>query len=86
MHPTVPPCLAIWPFMALAAALACAPAHAQDATKALNLLSNFLRQAAPAEAPAQPAPASPAGMLGNLLGASLAPAGGNAAMRQTLAT
>jgi len=43
MHPTVPPCLAIWPFMALAAALACAPAHAQDATKALNLLGNFLR-------------------------------------------
>lgn len=66
-------------WLALTAALACAPAYAQDAGKALNLLGNFLRQAAPAEAPAQPAPASPAGMLGNLLGASLAPAGGTTA-------
>ncbi len=65
--------------LALAAALACAPAYSQDAGKALNMLGNFLRQAAPAEAPAQAAPASPAGMLGNLLGASLAPAGGNTA-------
>lgn len=65
--------------LALVAALACAPAHSQDAGKALNMLGNFLRQAAPAEAPSQPAPTSPGGMLGNLLGASLAPAGGNAA-------
>ncbi len=61
---------------ALAAALVCAPAHSQDAGKALNLLGSFLRQAAPAEAPAQPQPASPAGVLGNMLSASLAPAGG----------
>ncbi|MES2688696.1 MAG: M48 family metalloprotease [Pseudomonadota bacterium] len=51
------------------------PAYGQDAGKALNLLGSFLRQAAPAEAPAQPQPVSPAGMLGNLL----APSGGNQA-------
>jgi predicted Zn-dependent protease len=64
--------------LALAAALAGAPAHSQD-NKALNLLGSFLRQAAPAENPAPQPPASPAGMLGNLLGAGLAPAGGNQA-------
>ncbi|WP_395058365.1 M48 family metalloprotease [Polaromonas sp.] len=65
--------------LALMAGLACAPASSQDAGKALNLLGSFLRQAAPAEAPAQPPPASPAGMLGNLLGAGLAPSGGTQA-------
>lgn len=64
---------------ALAATLACTPAWSQDGNKALNLLGSFLRQAAPAEAPAQPQPASPAGVLGNLLGAGLAPSGGQAA-------
>lgn len=63
---------------AFAAALACAPAQAQDAGKALNILGSIFRQVAPAEAPAQQ-PASPAGVLGNLMGANLAPAGGNAA-------
>ena len=63
--------------LALAAGLACAPASSQDAGKALNLLGSFLRQAAPAETPAQPQPASPAGVLGNLLGAGLAPSGVN---------
>jgi len=65
--------------LALAAALACTPAWTQDGAKALNLLGSFLRQAAPAEAPAQPQPASPGGVLGNLLGAGLAPAGGGQA-------
>lgn len=63
--------------LAFAAALACSPAQAQDVGKTLNILGSFLRQAAPAEAPAQPS--SPAGVLGNLMGAGLAPAGGNAA-------
>jgi len=57
--------------LALTAGLACAPAHSQDGAKALNLLGSFLRQAAPAEAPA--------GVLGNLLGAGLMPSGGNQA-------
>lgn len=61
--------------LALAAGLACAPAWSQDGAKALNLLGSFLRQAAPSEAPAQPQQTSPAGVLGNLLGAGLAPSG-----------
>lgn len=65
--------------LALAAGLACMPAHGQDAGKALNLLGSFLRQAAPAEAPAQPA--SPGGLLGNMLGAGFAPAGAGQASR-----
>jgi predicted Zn-dependent protease len=65
--------------LALAAGLACASVYSQDGAKALNLLGSFLRQAAPAEAPAQPQPASPAGVLGNLLGAGLAPSGGGQA-------
>ncbi len=76
------PCLralAGWPMLALVAGLAASPAWSQDSTKALNLLGSFLRQAAPAEAPAQPPPASPAGVLGNLLGAGLAPAGNSPA-------
>ncbi|MDP1566353.1 MAG: M48 family metalloprotease [Polaromonas sp.] len=64
--------------LALAAALTAAPAWSQDSNKALNLLGSFLRQAAPTEAPAQPQPASAAGVLGNLLGAGLAPSGGPA--------
>ena len=64
---------------ALAAALACTSAWSQDGNKALNLLGSFLRQAAPAEAQAQPQPAAPAGVLGNLLGAGLAPSGNQAA-------
>jgi len=67
--------------LALAGILACAPARSQDAGKAINLLGSFLRQAAPAEAPAQPQPASAGGALGNMLGASLAPAGGGQASR-----
>lgn len=67
--------------LALAAGLACMPAQAQDAGKALNLLGSFLRQAAPAEAPAPAQPASPGGMLGNMLGASFAPAGAGQASR-----
>ncbi len=67
--------------LALAAGLACMPAQAQDAGKALNLLGSFLRQAAPAEAPANAQPASPGGMLGNMLGASFAPAGAGQASR-----
>ncbi|MDO8374619.1 MAG: M48 family metalloprotease [Polaromonas sp.] len=67
--------------LALAAGLACMPAHGQDAGKALNLLGSFLRQAAPAEAPAPAQPASPAGVLGNMLGASFAPAGAGQASR-----
>jgi predicted Zn-dependent protease len=65
--------------LVLAAALTGTPASSQDGAKALNLLGSFLRQAAPAEAPAQPQPGSPAGALGNLLGAGLAPSGGQAA-------
>ncbi|WP_397407287.1 M48 family metalloprotease [Polaromonas sp.] len=65
--------------LALAAGLACMPAHGQDAGKALNLLGSFLRQAAPAEAPAQPA--APGGLLGNMLGAGFAPAGAGQASR-----
>lgn len=64
--------------LAFVTALACSPAQAQDVGKTLNILGSFLRQAAPAEAPAQQ-PSSPAGVLGNLMGAGLAPAGGNAA-------
>lgn len=67
--------------LALGAALGCAPARSQDAGKAINLLGSFLRQAAPAEAPAQQQPASPGGVLGNMLGASLAPAGSGQAAR-----
>ncbi len=67
--------------LALAAGLACMPAQAQDAGKALKLLGSFLRQAAPAEAPANAQPASPGGMLGNMLGASFAPAGAGQASR-----
>lgn len=67
--------------LALVAGLACMPAQAQDAGKALNLLGSFLRQAAPAEAPANAQPASPGGMLGNMLGASFAPAGAGQASR-----
>ena len=59
--------------LAWLAALACGPAYSQDAGKALNLLGSFFRQAAPAEAPTQAQPAG-GGLLGNLLGASLAPA------------
>lgn len=64
--------------LAFVITLACSPAQAQDVGKTLNILGSFLRQAAPAEAPAQQ-PSSPAGVLGNLMGAGLAPAGGNAA-------
>ncbi|HYW56772.1 MAG TPA: M48 family metalloprotease [Polaromonas sp.] len=64
--------------LSLAAALGCAPAYSQDAGKALNFLGNLLRQP-PAEAPATPA--SPGGMLGNLMGATLAPNSGNQAAR-----
>ena len=67
--------------LALVAGLACLPAHGQDAGKALNLLGSFLRQAAPAEAPAPAQPASPVGVLGNMLGASFAPAGAGQASR-----
>ncbi|MDO9402304.1 MAG: M48 family metallopeptidase [Polaromonas sp.] len=67
--------------LALSAALGCAPAHSQDAAKALNLLGSFLRQAPPAQASATPPPASPTGMLGTMLGAGLAPAGGTQAAR-----
>ncbi|WP_096666434.1 M48 family metalloprotease [Polaromonas sp. AET17H-212] len=57
--------------LALAAGLACMPAHGQDAGKALNLLGSFLRQAAPAEAPAGAGQASRAGDLIGLLSQSL---------------
>jgi predicted Zn-dependent protease len=67
--------------LALTASLAGMPAHGQDAGKALNLLGSFLRQAAPAEAPAPAQPASPGGVLGNMLGASFAPAGAGQASR-----
>ncbi|MDI1237087.1 MAG: M48 family metalloprotease [Polaromonas sp.] len=67
--------------LALTAGLACLPAHGQDAGKALNLLGSFLRQAAPAEAPAPAQPSTPGGMLGNMLGASFAPAGAGQAAR-----
>ena len=70
--------LAAFSGLALAAGLACAPASSQDGAKALNLLGSFLRQAAPAEATAQPQPASPAGVLGNLLGAGIPSSGGQA--------
>lgn len=67
--------------LALATGLACLPAHGQDAGKALNLLGSLLRQAAPAEAPAPVQPASPGAVLGNMLGASFAPAGAGQASR-----
>ncbi len=57
--------------LTLAAGLACTPAHGQDAGKALNLLGSFLRQAAPAEAPAGAGQASRAGDLIGLLSQSL---------------
>ncbi len=67
--------------LGLSAALVCAPAHSQDAAnKALNLLGSFLRQAPPSEVPTSAQPA-PAGLLGNFLGAGLAPASGNPAAR-----
>ena len=66
--------------LGLSAALVCAPAHSQDAAnKALNLLGSFLRQAPPSEVPTAAQPA-PAGLLGNFLGAGLAPASGNPAV------
>lgn len=65
--------------LALALGAGSVPAHSQDAGKALNFLGSLLRQAPAPETPV--APASPAGMLGNLLGAGLAPAAGNQAAR-----
>lgn len=77
--PNISPRAASLSWLVLIAGLGATPAYSQDGTKALNLLGSFLRQAAPAEAPAQQQPASPAGLLGNLLGAGLAPSGGTQA-------